>query len=443
MERAGIVTLDKRHVWHPYTAMETYIAETDPLVVVRSEGPYLHDADGKRYLDANGSWWVSTLGHRHPRLVKALVEQASTLAHASLAGITHEPAARLAAELVALAPGAERAEVPAEHRMTRVFYSDNGSTAVEVAIKMAAQYWAQNGRPERTRFITLSGAFHGETVGATSVGGVPLFREVFGPLLFDVVHVPSPAEEGGWERAFAEVERALREQGDSVAGVILEPVLQGAAGMQLYSPDFVRAVREATRAVDTFLIADEVFTGLGRTGARFACNLAGVVPDLLCLAKALSGGLLPFGATLATERVFSGFLGARSRALYYGHSYCGNPLGAAVAREVLAVYRDEDVPGQVARKAPRVKAAFERMAGTIPGLVRPRAIGMVGAVDLGSGGYLANGGWRVYEAARRRGLYLRPLGDTVYIAPALNIPDEALDALLQGVEDSLREVAGN
>lgn len=442
MKREDIVTLDKRHVWHPYTAMEQYIAQTDPLVAVRAEGPYFHDADGTRYLDANGSWWVTTLGHRHPRLVRALAEQAASLAHVSLAGVTHEPAASLAADLVAIAPGAERADLKPEERLGRVFYSDNGSTAVEVAIKMAAQYWAQNGRPRRTRFITLSGAFHGETIGATSVGGVPLFREVFGPLLFDVVHVPSPAEEGGWERAFAQVEAALREHPDEIAGVILEPVLQGAAGMELYSPDFVRAVREATRAVDTFLIADEVFTGMGRTGARFAVDLAGVVPDLLCLAKALSGGLLPFGVTLATERLFSGFLGEKSRALYYGHSYCGNPLGAAVAREVLAVYRDEDVLGQVARKAPRIAAAFQRMAETIPGLQRPRAIGMVGAVDLGSGGYLAKGGWRVYEAARRRGLYLRPLGDTLYIAPALNIPDAALDELLHGVEASVREVAG-
>ncbi|XXF78475.1 adenosylmethionine--8-amino-7-oxononanoate transaminase [Myxococcaceae bacterium GXIMD 01537] len=442
MNREDLVTLDKRHVWHPYTAMEAYIAGTDPLVVVRAEGPYFHDADGTRYLDANGSWWVTTLGHRHPRLLRALSEQAASLAHVSLAGVTHEPAAALAAELTALAPGAGRADVRPEERLGRVFYSDNGSTAVEVAIKMVAQYWAQNGRKRRTRFITLSGAFHGETIGSTSVGGVPLFREVFGPLLFDVVHVPSPAEEGGWARAFAQVEAALRAHPDEIAGVILEPVIQGAAGMEIYSPDFVRAVREATRAVDTFLIADEVFTGMGRTGARFAVDLAGVVPDVLCLAKALSGGLMPFAATLASERLFSGFLGSGERALYYGHSYCGNPLGAAVAREVLAVYRDEDVLGQVARKAPRIAAAFQRMADTIPGLQRPRALGMVGAVDLGGGGYLAKGGWRVYEAARRRGLYLRPLGDTVYIAPALNIPDDALDALLAGVEDSLREVSG-
>lgn len=442
MKRADIVGLDKAHVWHPYTAMEAYIAETDPLVVVRSEGAYLHDADGTRYLDANGSWWVSTLGHRHPRLMRALAEQAAALPHVSLAGITHEPAALLASELAAIAPGSDRPGLPASERLSRVFYSDNGSTAVEVAIKMAAQYWAQNGQPRRTRFITLSGAFHGETMGATSVGGVPLFREVFGPLLFDVVHVPSPAEEGGWARAFEQVQSTLRAHPEEIAGVILEPVQQGAAGMVMYSPDFVRAVREATREVDTFLIADEVFTGLGRTGARFAVDLAGVVPDMLCLAKALSGGILPFGATLASERVFSGFLGASSRALYYGHSYCGNPLGAAIAREVLAVYRDEDVMGQVARKAPRVKAAFERMAATIPGLVRPRAVGMVGAVDLGGGGYLARGGWRVYEAARRRGLYLRPMGDTVYIAPALTISDEALEELLSGVEAALQEVAG-
>ncbi|WP_434385823.1 adenosylmethionine--8-amino-7-oxononanoate transaminase [Melittangium boletus] len=432
MERSEVVARDKRHVWHPYTAMDAYIAGTDPLVVVEAEGPYLWDADGTRYLDANGSWWVSTLGHRHPRLVRALVEQAGRFPHTSLAGVTHAPAARLAEELAALSPGGQ---------LPRVFYSDNGSTAVEVAIKMAAQYWAQNGRPGRTRFITLSGAFHGETIGATSVGGVEVFRDVFGPLLFDVVHVPSPAEPAGWERAFAQVEATLRAHPDEIAAVIVEPLIQGAAGMHLYAPAFLRAVREATREVDTFLIADEVFTGLGRTGARFACDLAGVVPDLLCLAKALSGGLLPFAATLATERVFAGFGGGPERALYYGHSYCGNPLGAAVAREVLAVYRDEDVLGQVARKAPRVKAAFEHMAQTIPGVTRPRALGMVGAVDLGTGGYLARAGWRVYEAARRRGLYLRPLGDTVYIAPALNIPDAALEELLAGVEASLGEVA--
>jgi adenosylmethionine---8-amino-7-oxononanoate aminotransferase len=254
------------------------------------------------------------------------------------------------------------------------------------------------------------------------------------------VQVPSPAEPDGWARAFEQVQRALRDHPEEIAAVIVEPILQGAAGMQLYAPEFLKSVREATRAVDTFLIADEVFTGFGRTGPMFACDHAEVVPDLLCLAKALSGGLLPFGATLASERIFNGFLGDRSRALYYGHSYCGNPLGCAVAREVLAVYREEDVLGQVARKAPKIRAAFERMAKKHPSVRRPRALGMVGAMDLGGGGYLAGGGWKVYEAARRRGLYLRPLGDTVYVAPPLTLPDAELDALLEGVEASVDEI---
>ncbi len=426
-----IVALDKRHVWHPYTAMDEYLSSTDPLVVASVEGPYLYDLDGRRYLDGNGSWWVSTLGHRHPRLVRTLAEQAGRLPHVSLAGCTHEPAAALAAELTAVAP----------EGLTRVFYSDNGSTAVEVALKLCGQYWAQNGQPRRTRFVALSGAFHGETLGATSLGGMEAFRAVFGPWLFDVVRVPSPGETdgGGWERAFDTLARAVRAAPDEIAGVVVEPVIQGAAGMLMHDPAYLRALWELTREVDTFLVADEVFTGLGRTGARWACDLAGIAPDVMCLAKALSGGLMPFAATLATERIFDGFRGDRSRAFYYGHSYCGNPLGCAVAREVLAVYRDEDVEAQVARKAPRIRARFEALAA-LTGVSRTRAVGMVGALDLGGGGYLARAGWQVYEAARARGAYLRPLGDTVYIAPALNIPDAALTELLDIVEDSVRAV---
>lgn len=415
--------------------MDDHQTGPDPLVIVAAEGVHLHDADGRTYLDGNGSWWVSTLGHRHPRLVRALAAQAAVLAHTSLAGCTHEPAAALAAELTAMAP----------QGLSRVFYSDNGSTAVEVALKLCGQYWAQNGRPRRTRFVALSGAFHGETMGATSVGGVEAFRAVFGPWLFDVVRVPSPGtgdghgDAGGWEQAFDAVARAVRQCPDEIAGVVIEPVVQGAAGMQMHAPAYLRALRELTCEVDTFLVADEVFTGLGRTGALWACDLAGIAPDVLCLAKALSGGMLPFAATLATERIFDGFRGARERAFLYGHSYCGNPLGCAVAREVLAVYRDEAVLDQVARNAPVIRARFQAMA-SLPGVSRVRSIGMVGALDLGTGGYLSQGGWKVYEAARARGVYLRPLGDTVYIAPALTIPTETLTELLDRVEDSVRAV---
>lgn len=427
MDRATIVSLDKRHVWHPYTAMDAYIDATDPFVLVEAEGAWLRDADGRRYLDANASWWVASFGHRHPRLVRALTEQAARMPHVSLAGTTHEPVARLAAELCAIAP----------EGLTRAFFSDDGSTAVEVALKLCGQYWAQNGRPARTRFVTLSGAFHGETFGATSVGGVEAFRAVFGPWCFEVIRAPSPAEPDGWARAFDALEATLRAHGDVIAGVIVEPVIQGAAGMQVYDPAYLRRARELTRAVDTFLIADEVFTGLGRAGARWACDLAGIAPDLMCLAKSLTGATLPFAATLASERIFDGFRGARERAFLYGHTYCGNPLGAAVAREALAVFRDEDILGQVARKAPRIASRFEAMRA-IPGVARTRALGMVGALDLGGDGYLGGRGWAVFEAARARGAYLRPLGDTVYIAPALNIPDADLDLLLDIVEDSVR-----
>ena len=427
--RAEIVALDKRHVWHPYTPMDRYLAETDPLVVASAEGAWLTDLDGRRYLDANASWWVASLGHRHPALVAALRAQLDTLAHCALAGITHEPAARLAEELCALAP----------QGLSRVFYSDDGSTALEVAIKLCGQYWAQAGRPRRTRFVSLDGAFHGETMGATSLGGVSTFTRVFAPWTFDVLRVPfGGGDDTPWTRCLEAVDDLLRTHADEIAGVVVEPMVQGAAGMRMSPAWFLRELRDRTRAIDTLLVADEVFTGLHRTGARWACDHAGVAPDVLCLAKALSGATVPFAATLATERIFDGFRGGDDRAFFYGHTYCGNPLGAAVARAALRAYADERIDEQVARKAPRIAEAFARMA-KIPGVSSPRALGMIGAVDVGGGGYLARRGWRVSEAARARGIYLRPLGDTVYVTPPLNIPDRELTLLLEGVEESLRE----
>jgi adenosylmethionine-8-amino-7-oxononanoate aminotransferase len=370
-------------------------------------------------------------------LLAALERQARSLAHVALGGLTHAPAALLAEELCATMPGARDGALDPAKRLRRVFYSDDGSTSVEVAVKLCAQYWAQNGRPARTRFIALSGAFHGETVGATSVGGIEAFRAVYGPLLFDVLRAPSPADEGGWERAFAAAQACLAREGDTIAGVIVEPLVQGAAGMHVYDGAYLRALRDACDRADTLLIADEVFTGLGRTGEMWACEGAGVVPDVLCTAKGLSGALFPFAATVVNERVYDGFRGGRDRAFLYGHSYCGNPLGCAVAREVLAVYRDERVLAHARTLAPRIAEGFHRLAERFPSLRRPRAIGTIGAVDLGDAGYLADRGWRVYEAARARGVYLRPLGDTVYIAPPLTTDASTLDALLAVVGESI------
>lgn len=424
--RARVLAADRRRVWHPYTAMGEYLEAGRPLVIARADGSRLWDLDGRSYLDANASWWTALLGHRHPRLVRALERQAAELCHVPLAGIAHENAALLAEELCAVAPSG----------LERVFYSDDGSTAIEVAMKLCLQYWAQNGRPERRRFIALDGAFHGETLGATALGGVEVFRRPFASVVLDCVRVPSAAD--GYERAFSAIEQALDAHAHEIAAVVLEPVVQGAAGMRIYAPEYLTAVRELTLRHDVFLVLDEVFTGYGRTGPMWASAHAGVRPDVMCVAKGFSGGLLPMAATLISQRIFDGFLGDPERAFFYGHTFCGNPLGAAVAREVLAIYRDERVLEQARPKAERIARAFAALA-ELPGVANVRSLGMIGALELGGGsGYLERAGWRVYEAALERGAYLRPLGNVVYVAPALNIPDADLDELLAIVAESVR-----
>lgn len=425
--RKEIVALDKRRVWHPYTPMRRYIDEVDPLVIERSEGSRLFDVDGRSYIDANSSWWVATLGHNHPRLVEVLRGQASTLCHTSLAGVTHEPAARLAEELIGIAPAG----------LSRVFYSDDGSTAVEVALKLSLQKAQNEGEPRRRRFVALDGAFHGETIGAASLGGVEVFRRPFASVLLECIHVPPPSDDEGYSRAFEALSRVLVDEGDEIAAVVLEPLVQGAAGMRMYGAEYLRRARDLCSERGVLLVVDEVFTGYGRTGSMWACDAAGISPDILCIAKGFTGGMLPMAATLVTEAVFEAFLGSPDRAFYYGHSYCGNPLGSAIAREVLAVFREEGILEKARVKAARIARAFADFAG-VPGVLRTRSLGMIGALDLAAGpSYLGDAGWKVYAEARRRGAYLRPLGDVVYVAPPLTIPDADLDELLAIVGDSL------
>jgi adenosylmethionine---8-amino-7-oxononanoate aminotransferase len=423
-----LLAWDKAHVWRPYTPMQEFLATGEPLVIESARGSRFVTADGREYIDGNASWWCSTLGHQHPRLLAALKAQADVFCHVPLAGLAHEPAAALAAELCQLAPAG----------LSKVFYSDDGSTAVEVALKLAWQYWAQNGRPRRTRFLALDGAFHGDTLAAASVSGIDVFRRPFGGVLVECLRVP-PGQ-AGHQQAFEVLGQLLSQHADELAAVIVEPLVQGAAGMRVYAPEYLQALREATRRHDTFLICDEVFTGYGRTGPFWASEHAGVAPDLLCTAKGFTGGMLPMAATLASARIFEGFLGGAERAFYYGHTFCGNPLGAALAREVLRVYRDERVLEGAAVRATRIAHAFERFAA-LPGVAATRSLGMIGALDLvGPEGYLQPRGKLLCARALERGVYLRPLGNTVYVAPSLNIPEPDLEQLLEVIATCLPEI---
>jgi adenosylmethionine---8-amino-7-oxononanoate aminotransferase len=440
---ARVLAADRAHVWHPYTPMDEYRAQHDPLVVASAAGSWLTLADGTRTLDGNGSWWVSTLGHNHPRLVAALKRQADLLCHVSLAGVAHEAASLCAQDLAAVTPAG----------LDQVFFSDDGSTAVESAVKMTLQAWQQGGpaAQKKTRFIALEGAFHGETIGATSMGGVEVFRRPFASVVFDCVHVPSPAGDDQscaplWGEAFDAVAQIIERDHATIAGILVEPLVQGAAGMRMYPPAYLRAVRDLCDKHNVTMMVDEVFTGYGRLGAMWACDLAGIRPDVMCLAKGFTGGVLPMAATVASNDLVARFGGGRARAFLYGHSFCGNPLGAAVAREVLAVYREDHIVEGVAVRHAKIAAAFARLQASpiASRLVRSvRSLGMIGAADLrdATSGYTAGIGWRVYDEARRRGAYLRPLGDVVYVAPSLNIPLDDLDRLLSILEESVDAVA--
>jgi adenosylmethionine-8-amino-7-oxononanoate aminotransferase len=428
--RAEIIRLDKRRVWHPWTPMKQYIDTVEPLVIARAQGSRLYDADGRSYIDGISSWWVTSLGHQHVRLLAALERQSRNLCHTSLDGIAHEAAAELAALLCAAAPPG----------LERVFYSDNGSTAVEVAMKIAFQFWRNEGLPRKTRFVALDHAFHGETLGAASLSGLDVFAHGYAGLLIDCIRAPVPRGEDDCEAAVRALATLFADHGEEIAALAVEPLVQGGGGMRFYPAAYLREARRLCDEHDVLLLADEVFTGYGRTGSMWSTAGAGIAPDIMCLSKAFSGGMLPMAATLTTERIFRAFYGGVEQAFMYGHSYCGNPLGAAVAAEVLRIYRDESIIERARPKTERLAQAFVRI-GSIPGAMRARSLGMIGAVDLpGDPDGCGRTGWRVATLAQTRGVVIRPLGDTVYIVPPLTIPDEDLDELAIVLEDCIATV---
>ena len=413
----SLTARDRAVVWHPYTQMQTAPA---PLPITRAEGVWLYTEDGRRILDGISSWWINIHGHSHPKLNAALAAQARELEHVVFAGCTHRPAVELAERLIEILPKG----------LARVFYSDNGSTAVEVALKLAVQYWRNLGQSSRTTFITLHNAYHGDTVGAMSASEDSVFTRAFSTMMFPVERV----------RGLDDMEQRLRDAPDSVAAVLIEPMLQGAGGMVLWPAEFVAGVRRLCDKYKTLLIADEVLTGFGRTGKMFACEHAGITPDIICLSKGLTAGYLPLGVTATTGDVYEAFLSDdRAKTFFHGHSYTANPLACAVAIASLDLFREEPILERVSRLEQRLRAGFEplRARGDV------RVIGGVAAVELISDkpGYLDGIGARLAAAFLERGLLLRPLGNVVYLMPPFCITESetawALEQIVAVLDSSL------
>jgi adenosylmethionine-8-amino-7-oxononanoate aminotransferase len=414
--------LDHRHLWHPFTQQLDWCRE-EPLVIERAEGTDLIDSEGRRYIDGVSSLWCNVHGHRHPLIDRAVHDQLERVAHSTMLGLTHRSAAELAARLVDLAPPG----------LNRVFYSDSGSTATEVALKMAFQYWQQRGgqHARRTSFVSLRDAYHGDTLGAVSVGGIDLFHAAYSPLLFDA-HRVDPGDA-------SQLECVLDFHSEEIAAVIVEPLVQGAAGIRVQPPGYLRRVRELCDRHDVFLICDEVATGFGRTGTMFACERERVAPDFLCLGKGLTGGYLPLAATLTTERVYEGFLGAAedARTFFHGHTFTGSPLACAAALASLDAFEAEHT---LLRLQPKIRLLGEllRRAATMPEVTEVRGCGFMAGIDLGEHDLQVRLGHRVALEARRRGAIVRPLGDVIVLMPPLAISKAELRRLVEIVVESIR-----
>jgi len=407
-------------IWHPFTQ---HALTPDATLVSRGEGAWLETNQG-RLLDAISSWWVITHGHRHPKIVEAIKQQADALDQVIFAGFTHQPAEDLARALIEIAP----------QGLTRVFYSDSGSTSVEVALKMALGFWKhqgpKNGTELRTRIIALEHGYHGDTVGTMSTGARGVYNAAYDPLLFDVVRLPFPA--AGREKETLE---QLRQAARGAAALIVEPLILGGGGMLIYSPDVLRDMAAICRDTGTLLILDEVMTGFGRTGTLFACEQAGISPDILCLSKGLSGGSLPLAATLCREEIFAAHYSTdRSRTFFHSSSFTANPIACAAARANLEIWRDEPVRERTAALAQRQAECLARFQGDTR-FENVRRLGTITALDLKvpDAGYLANVAPELMKFFHTRGVLLRPLGNTIYVMPPYCVTAQDLDLVYDAI----------
>lgn len=444
---ADLAHWDRTHVWHAFTQMQEYV----PFIVERAQGCTLIDIHGRRYLDGVSSLWCNVHGHRHPTLDAAIRSQLDRVAHVTSLGMSNPTTIRLAKRLCDLAPGG----------LAHVFFSDSGATAVEVALKMAFQYWRQCNQPQssKTKYIALDAAYHGDTLGSVSVGGVARFHEMFRPLLFEVLRLPAPdtyrlppgvTPENALGHYLSQLEQLLREQADQVAALVIEPLVQCAAGMVMHPPGYLRGVRELTRKHNVLLIADEVAVGMGRTGKMLACEHEEVVPDLLCLAKGLTGGYLPVAATLATDEIWNAFLGdyASSRTFFHGHTFGGNPLGCAAALATLDVFEEEATLKNLVPKIARLGEHLARLSEH-PHVGQVRQRGMIGAIELVADkatktpfAWDEKRGMKVCEHALEHGVWIRPLGNVLVLMPPLAISLDEIDQLCHATAAGIRAMLG-
>ena len=434
---------DLKVLWHPCTQMKDH--EQLPLIPIRrGEGVWLEDFEGKRYLDAVSSWWVNVFGHANPRINQRIKDQVDQLEHVILAGFTHAPVVELSERLVRLTP----------EGLSRVFYADNGSSGIEVALKMSYHYWQNCGQPAKKRFVTLTNSYHGETVAAMSVGDVALFTETYKSLLLDTLKVPSPdcylrAEGETWEahsRAmFEHMERTLEQHHREVAAVIVEPLIQGAGGMRMYHPVYLELLREACDRYGVHLIHDEIAVGFGRTGTMFACEQAGITPDFLVLSKALTGGYLPMAAVLTTDTVYQAFYDdyATLRAFLHSHTYTGNPLACTAALATLDIFEQDNVIEANKALAARMASATAHLADH-PHVAEVRQTGMALAIEMvqdktsrAAYPWQERRGLKVYQHALERGAMLRPLGNVVYFLPPYVITPEEIDFLAEVASEGI------
>jgi adenosylmethionine-8-amino-7-oxononanoate aminotransferase len=439
--------LDHDHIWHPFTQMRDWMAE-EPCVVERGEGSYLFDIQGRRYIDGVSSLWCNVHGHRKRELDEALKDQIDRIAHSTFLGLSHVPGIQLAQRLVSIAPAG----------LKRVFYSDSGATAVEVALKMAVQYWQLKGEKDRTQLASLAEAYHGDTVGAMSLGYSDTFHRFHRPLLFPSLRLNPPhiyryfrkmSEQEALKTALREAEEALSKKKKSLAALIVEPLMQGAAGMWSQPRGYLKGLSEICRENGILLVVDEVATGFGRTGRMFACEHEGVSPDIICLGKGITGGYLPLAATLTTEEVFSAFLGeyGEFRTFFHGHTYTGNPLGCAVGIASLELFEKEDILTKMQPKILFLKHRLEQDFLPLPHVGDVRQWGLMVGIELVEdkatlAGYRPERriGYQVILEARRRGVIVRPLGDVVILMPPLTITEDEIKTLLDVTRDSIRLV---